>query len=85
MFEKSTKIQGNKELEGGQGRCFVLGFFYITPLHHLCKVFNMKHFNSVQLLFINLVSPQTMLTAISMSAIATNGVVPGRILFLGVI
>lgn len=60
-------------------------FFYMTPLHHLCKVFNTKHFNSVQLLFINLVSPQTMLTAISMSAIATNGVVPGRILFPGVI
>ena len=32
----------------------------------------------LKLLFHPLISPQTMLTAISMSAIATNGVVPGR-------
>lgn len=36
---------------------------------------------ALMVLFLTVLSPQTMLTAISMSAIATNGVVPGKTLW----
>lgn len=82
LFLRLTWVVGNAGVL--QGLCIVFiccccVSLLVRELRWMCR----RGTSATKAFFINFVHAQTLLTAISMSAIATNGVVPGRSLSFG--